>query len=254
MKYGYDMEFLNSDTELRSYFLGLYVADGWRSGHRRSIYISLSDYDLIEQVVELTQYTNKIHSRCNKSFTTQERTGKIQYTLTYGGPVFDAIVELGFPVVKTGNEFIPSGISDITFPHFVRGLSDGDGCFNILPNGLLRWILSSKSESFLFQLGNCLRDLSVVAKLPVANKSHGCMSYQIAHTDAIRLGHWMYDDCNIALNRKRAVWLSGCDRESAHKGWTKTELELLKSGIEPIGRTHQACIAKRYYLRKQGLL
>ena len=119
----YDTKFLDTESELRSYFLGLFMADGWID-NKGGVHISLVDKQIIDDLVVATNYTNKVLNIVRKNNFGIQNMYRISYYKLY-----DKMKALGFIEKKTGNEFIPERIT-YTFHHFLRGLSDGDGCLH----------------------------------------------------------------------------------------------------------------------------
>lgn len=250
MRYGYNTDFLNEDSELRSYFLGLFVSDGWIDA-QGSVRVSSSDRQIISDLATATDYINKITETRNRRYKGAPGfTGTIQYRLSYAGPIFEIMSSLSFKPEKTGNEFIPAGISGETFHHFVRGLSDGDGSFGIYKDRkceLLKWGLSCESASFLREIHSSLVELSVVAGGAVS-PGDTKQQLQFGHADAVRLGKWMYQDSTIQLDRKYKIWLAGTEVYRSRRTWTLAELEMVRRGSYPPERTRHQYLMKRYHL------
>jgi hypothetical protein len=158
------------------------------------------------------------------------------------------LLKLGFTQNKTGNEFIPLGV-DQTLKHFVRGASDGDGSFSLLRGGYLEWSLVCSGRQFLEDLSKRITDhghhLSVSKRGDV---SSGFWRMRAGHASAVRLGHWLYSDAEICLNRKREKWLQGSAKAVRHSRWTPEELESLANGGTVATRSQAAIACKRWEL------
>lgn len=244
------MSFLNQESELRSYFLGLFMADGWIN--KNGFYISLVDKDLIDNLACLTNNQNKITECKNKISRTGYRIG------FYNKQDIDKMIELGFSIVenKTGNEFIPKCITKNNFNHFLRGLSDGDGHYSLIKNRnnkQLEWGITCANKYFLQNIVNFLIENSIISneKHTVRERySKNCYKLSLGHHDSIRVGNFIYNQANVFLERKKQVYetskLINCERNPK---WTKNEINLIKDGILPEGRTKSAMYAKLYYLK-----
>lgn len=202
---GYDIEFLNKESELRSYFLGLFVSDGWLD-NKRGVYLSVKDKQIIDQLAEETNYTNKI-THITKSVTNYGKQD--MYRLGYC-KLHAQMRELGFTTKKTGHEFIPSEI-DNTFEHFLRGLSDGDGCFYTVKRKknktYLQWELTCASERFLIDLrdeiSNRIERCSCLKVKQRQGTKKPVFRIRCNQNDAsVALANYMYKKAKIKLDRK----------------------------------------------------
>lgn len=242
---GYDITFMDTDSEFRSYFLGLYMTDGWMD-NSRGLYISLSDEQIINDIVEKTQYTNKILNITSKTIYGEQNMFRIAYCNLY-----DAFINIGFPIKKTGNEFIPKEISDDTFCHFLRGLSDGDGCF-YLSNGTkrkdgtynqyLQWEITCASKEFLYEVLNNITKHIGENNIRVEKRSGTIIPvFRLRcnkHNEAINLAKFMYKNNTIKLNRKYDLYKSVENIVVKElKPWTKEEILMLYNNMRPPNRS-----------------
>ncbi len=241
---GYNLDFLDKDNELRSYFLGLYMADGWMD-QKGNFFISSVDKQLIDDLVLRLNYTNIITESKNLTYNPDSKS--ISYRIGFcKKELRHKMKKLGFTVNKTGHEFIPNCISNETFHHFLRGLSDGDGHFsfaNIKSRNTksLEWGITCASESFLQILINKLRNESICAYNNVSvrkRKNANAYEIKLSHHDSVKLGNFIYNKSSLYLIRKYEKFLSGkafkCKRNPR---WTKQEIEMAIRGIIPKNRT-----------------
>ena len=90
--------FLDTDTEVRSYFIGYWLADG--TMNKKTVLISSVDKEIIDKIAQHTGYSNKILVKDNS-----ELGWKDLYTLHYSGKIKQKMIEFGFtPGNKTGEE------------------------------------------------------------------------------------------------------------------------------------------------------
>jgi len=249
----YDLSFINTDCELRSYFLGLWMSDGWLDWVNR-ICISSSDSQIIEDLVVRLKFTNKITKQRNRKFRSSEYSGTFQYTLAIRHPILtNWMKSLGAVISKTGHEFIPECISSNTFHHFLRGYSDGDGSLFITNHKqanrrYLMWGLTSKEPDILINILSYLRSKSIIAA-PGCNPrryNHKCQ-LNLGHVDSLRLCKYIYQDATIKLDRKYQVYLLGLSTAPIlrHRLWTAAEdMQLLTTGSVD-GRSKDAKRARR---------
>jgi len=204
--YKYDVDFLDGDNELSAYFLGLFITDGHLSV-QKSTSIKLSNKQLIYDLAGKFNYTNKI-----THYSFPEKNWEDQYIIQLTGRVSDKLLELGF---NLGSKrcFIPECISDITFPHFLRGLIDGDGGINIVKRtGRLRSTITNANKEFLVDICNELKYRGVIwgkgTPLPNGN------AYQLifGHMDTVRMCNFMYKNANIKMDCKYKEFLQGLEQ------------------------------------------
>lgn len=248
--YGYSTSFLDQDTETRSYFLGLVMSDGWLD-QQGAVRIGSSDRQLIDTVVEMTQYTNRVICCHPVSPADRSRLVRPHYVVSYRGPIRKKMEEFGFVVNKTGNEFIPPCVSDETFSHFLRGVSDGDGCLCLRYDGAgtrLLWQLTAAGTDWLDIILARLRVADVVTSShvkPRVSKS-GVASFLLGHYDSCAVAEFMYNGANFFLRRKFAVALEGCYHGTGRTSyrWTAEEDDLVRKGILPAARSRESAIRR----------
>lgn len=194
------------DTEDKAYILGFWYADGYNNATGKYIVLPITDKDILYEIAKRMKYGGKIreYPRLNKSkkqiYTFQVSSKKMS----------DALSCLGCSQGKTYNAKFPTPdqVPDHLMRHFVRGLSDGDGCIYVdkeykvvakitgtkdICNGLQKYLqeeLDIKSGVY-------------VAKV---NEKTGYITYRILigankeNTD--KYLHWLYHDATIFLQRK----------------------------------------------------
>ena len=230
---------LKSDDELLAYFLGLFMADGWLD-NRGGFYISLIDKDLIEELANRIKYKNKVVEIKNKK-TTSYRIGYGRKNLT------ETLKSFGFQVEKTGNEFVPKYINKNNFPHFLRGLSDGDGSFNITiskrhNSNYLNWEITCASRDFLQKILDYLRDNSIISYNRVNirrrhSKKKKVYKFCLSTLDSTLFGEYIYENSTISLERKYETFLDAknINIRSFH---TKKDIVDIANGKKPEKITH----------------
>jgi len=204
--HNYSTSFLDEDNEFRSYFLGLFMTNGHLSKSKVAM-ISLTDEQLINSIAALTNYKNPIKKivRCIKN-------RKPQYKLVFCGKIPLKLYEFGFPYgKKTGKEFIPKCVSDNTFPHFLRGVIDGDGSFFVHHSqgkGLLNCKIFSASNNLVENILEKLRKNKIVFGGSISCKYGKTNLYTLlfGQNDSRRIGDYIYAGSIILLHRKKAVW------------------------------------------------
>lgn len=237
----YDCHFLDTESPLRSYFLGLLMADGWVSS-RDSVYLSSTDEQIIQDIAVAVKYQNTITIVQNRKWKSHEKTGKSMYRLSFSKKEFtDKIKNMGFSPNKTGNEFLPAQVSDDTFRDFLRGFSDGDGWITLDKVGRANWGVICSSQKFLQTLAVKITQLILPGRhiLSKIKKRSDCDVYRLrlAHKDAMALCEWMYRDANLFLLRKYQKYLQGKKHLPAYTQWSTAEITMALNGEVPPNRT-----------------
>jgi hypothetical protein len=167
-------------------------------------------------------------------------------------------VQLGFTSRKTGNEFIPSGISRKNFRHFLRGFSDGDGSMCLVPSygkKVLSWELTCASREFLEALIARIRQEKIIhtmgpcvyeKKQRKNKREKPVFKVAMGHADSVAVGQFMYLDASLKLKRKHRNWQLGAKIQLAFRHWSASEISLAMAGTVPKGRSKAAYYAIRY--------
>lgn len=213
--YNYDHTFLDVLTPFASYFIGLFVTDGHFS-LCNDIKIGLVDKQLIDDLIRITKYKNKI----NPSVRKNRPNAKPFYTIRFSGNVPIRIRELGYhPGVKTGSEFVPFDITDELFPHFLRGVIDGDGWwhFHNKDRQYVNCGICCSNRLFLLEIWNRLKELKIVrtGNLSEDHSKKRKMPFwrlHFGHEDSQRIGFFIYKNAEIKLDRKYKIYEAGIGR------------------------------------------
>ena len=196
--YGYNTSFVaDTDSETFSYFLGLWVADGYMSP-KKQVTLKLTDEQIIRDVARAVGYYRNINF-CKP----RTQTCKPQYELSFAGSLADKLISFGYPAgPKTGKEFLPECINKKNILPFVRGLIDGDGNLDVSkPRGYLTISISVQSKKFLLDVLNALRKYEFVGNGSVY-KSANIHILRLSHYDSMSLCKHMYKDASLFLERK----------------------------------------------------
>jgi hypothetical protein len=207
------------DKELKAYALGWFVTDGYlKYTHPEkqlcpAIIFSSTDKQLIDDFVKRTGYTGSVYARDPTKEVKKEgqfKGTKIQYSISYSGPLPEYAMSLGFkPGAKTGKEFVPQEMKDDdeSFAAFCRGVWDGDGTLGIRkqPCGFTLYSqLVCKNPLFLCCMHYQLFKRGIVKGNSEMHytKDNGIFVIKYSHNDTVRLGDFMYKNATIKLERK----------------------------------------------------
>lgn len=115
--------FENIDTPDKAYFLGLLYADGYITGNK--VKIKLKDKEILESFKSKIKSDHKLRT----SFSVDKRTKKtyISHTLEITNPIFCAHFKKFNLTNSINKNYEFPKIKEEFYPHFIRGLFDGDG-------------------------------------------------------------------------------------------------------------------------------
>lgn len=203
------------DTEEKAYWLGFLTADGWvnksnKTGsgvvgvelqygdinHFKKFNKSINgNYQIADRWREckLSKYSEKHHSCILRIFS-----------LT----MYDALCNLGFTNEKSFDGFIPPMNSNL-IRHYMRGYFDGDGCFTYTNKSFhVSFCTSSKV------LSQDIIDIMAKENIEIQNKHYTTeygtemyIPFICKNEFKIKFLNWIYQDCNIYLDRKYKKYL-----------------------------------------------
>ena len=215
------------DTEAKSYFLGLLMADGCIK--KNSISLGLIDLEMIEEFKGFLSATNEITCRPAKD------NSKDFYQLQVFSKLFiQKISNLGLVMKKSTRTKIPEQIPSHLIHHFIRGYFDGDGNWATNKNKK-GFRITSCSYGVLNQIQDILihhkimRPHNWIRKDLREKGNHITYFLDIgAKYDLIRFGDFIYKDSTIFLDRKRIIFEKAKIQISKND---KNKLSKTKSGF-----------------------
>lgn len=207
-KYSFDVNyFKNIDTEEKAYWLGFLYADGsvnttdktCKKPNRLTINISSKDRIILERFIKSINGNQEI-----KDYIPSEKTysdHQMSVVQINSWEFCSHLINHGCIPNKVFSLKMPQ-LSNDMLPHFIRGLFDGDGCFE---SG--KHFMITKTDSFLNEVNN------IIAL--ALNINHGYIHYyknkdprvcdlKFFKQDSVKkIYHWIYDNATIFLERKK---------------------------------------------------
>lgn len=199
--------FQNISSEASAYFLGFLFADGNISGVDRSytrlcnisLCVSSKDRIVLENFLTCIEGSGNTRIRDYIDSDKSYKPSKMSVLSLTSTKMADDLIKLGFFGLKKDRINVPNLDKSIR-RHFVRGYFEGDGCATTNTIQFTGYI------AFLQDLMNLLiQDLALPAKeiksypdSPHVGDLYYCSQWQIS-----RLYHYMYDDCQYFIPRKR---------------------------------------------------
>lgn len=205
------------DTEEKAYWLGFLTADGWINKNEKNnagvtgIELQYGDINHLKKLNKSIKGNYQITDRwktCPISTKDKEKKHHLCCIRIFSLTMYNSLVNKGFTKDKSYDYHIPYLREDL-IKHYIRGYFDGDGClcftnksFNInfttasqMLNDDVANIL--KSENFNFSESNYISDFgTIMYRLDICRQQ-----------DKINFLDWIYQDCNIYLDRKYKKYL-----------------------------------------------
>lgn len=200
--------FSDINTEIKAYYLGLIFSDGYimhTDSHKKSLGIKLQTQDgyIIERLQsELEAYHYKLIINNN------HKSGLVGLVVN-SEKIFDDLVNLGVKCNKSRKELDLPNINDSLFPHFLRGLIDGDGWISICKKRV-NIGLACSSKLFLKQIEDKINSLYNIKSTiytkhndKINPKWHDLHTLYISNNESrSKLLALLYENATIYLNRK----------------------------------------------------
>lgn len=200
------------DTEEKAYFLGLIVTDGCiyqTKGRQPMLAICMQDSD----AYILDIFREEIQS--NKRLTPDGR-GCWGLQIISNGLV-DGLRQYGLHARKSLDCWFPDNIPIDLYPHFIRGLFDGDGSASYYVRQgrsshtkAIRFC--SGTRQFLVDLIDFLYFECGVPRASIYQEKDNLWSVRYASNDSmLKLINYMYGDAHVYLHRKKEICDLICD-------------------------------------------
>ncbi len=188
-------------TEKQAYFLGLLAADGTISDKKNTVSLSLNiedGLDLIEIFKQELESLGKITIFKDKRIDyIRKSLCMIQFTNLH---TKNTLINLGLKPKKTSNLCYPK-INKELDRHFIRGFIDGDGSF-FYKRGILVFSLVG-TEEILKSIQTILNKELDIEYTKLTKHITGVYYLRLGHKNTLKLREWIYDDCIIAMKRKK---------------------------------------------------
>lgn len=197
--------FERCDTPEKAWAIGLLITDGSITRtHKLCLTLHERDADAVEQLRAVLKSSHPIGRYQYTHQGSTNKTPRAQFTVT-SEALTDSLVQYGLIPNKTWTVRFGTGIPEHLLPHYLRGVSDGDGCFSI-NRGVHRWSLTGNEEF----VAGCREYLADAVGLSRTTKYHrrrpegGAVALHYGGNRSMaRLARHMYDEATVCLARKR---------------------------------------------------
>lgn len=209
------------DTEEKAYWLGFIFADGYISYSEKNmkkgqlattyctgIKLKWSDREHLKKFNKAISGNYKVFKEINHPDGFRKQTTEAAKILVYSQQMYNDLNKY-FDRDKTYTAKFPD-ISENLIRHFIRGYFDGDGCLSLIDDKIYIKFLGA-SKDFHEGLKEILKNNNFIFTSNSKINLHGTEMYYILinrNLEKIKFLDWIYQDCNIYLDRKYEKYLN----------------------------------------------
>lgn len=188
--------FENIDDEIKAYWLGFLMGDGYQNGYE--IVVNLSEKD-VEHLYYFKKHIDSEHPiNNNVKNTASLRIGSKK--------LCESLKKLGCIQAKTFCATFPLMQSNFE-RHFIRGVFDADGCMYVSKKWQCRWSIYSASPPLLNSIIIILKNNNINCRLVKSTQIEICKKTEIR-----KLYDFIYNESTICLNRKKLKFIHGISK------------------------------------------
>lgn len=200
------------DTEEKAYWLGFLTADGWINKNDKNnagvtgIELQYGDINHLKKFNKSIGGNYKITDRwrpCAISTSNKEKEHHTCCIRIFSLTMYNSLSDKGFTKDKSFDCNIPDLREDL-IRHFIRGYFDGDGCL-CFTNKSFNINFATASKTLNDDVAKILKleNFNVIESTYINNYSTTMYRLDICRQqDKINFLDWIYQDCNIYLDRK----------------------------------------------------
>lgn len=204
--------FENIDTEEKAYWLGFISADGnvcktskVYNSWRISINLNQIDHNHLEKFKKSIESNDiEINDYIHKGSFSNINGSKMSKISVNSYKMCNDLIKLGVTPNKSYSIEMPNIREDL-IRHYLRGYFDGDGCYYYkkYPNRVrYSFEVVGMSEIILSQFKNILSLVDIKLNIYKRDRNNSIRLMTSSKNEIIKLIHYLYDDCNIYLDRK----------------------------------------------------
>lgn len=227
-KYKRNSEYFdNINTPNKAYILGLIYADGnnyiWGNKHCFSLSLQEEDKSILERIRDELEYEGELQFvEISKKNPNHKNAYKLVITDEH---MCNQLKKIGVVERKSLILTFPTFLRPDLIRHFVRGYFDGDGCISRI-NKSKKWhTITAGTYEFCSSLSNILKSIFIKNNVRQPKQSIGKNTYTIstaANLSTYKFLSWLYQDCDMKLERKYQRYLQMCKEYTNPKGNVKS--------------------------------
>lgn len=184
------------DNEIKAYWLGFLMGDGYQNGSEVILHLSEKDIEHLHHFKNHINSNHPIKHDKNKTITLRIGSKKICKSLT----------KLGCIQAKTFCAIFPFMQKQLQ-RHFIRGLFDADGCIYVDKNWRCRWSIYSASPVLLNSVMLFLKDNNINCRFPKTTQIEISKKLELH-----KLYDYLYYESAIFLERKKFKFIHGLSK------------------------------------------
>lgn len=203
-KYTCNLNAIHELNEETAYWLGFLLADGYNNQDRGFLKVSLgaADYNHLVKLNKFFQSNAKVQQ-------TQGGVGQLTWTLTINRrELSDYLAQYNIVQGKSGHERFAELIPEHLYPHYIRGLIDGDGFVTAGADTYVVGLVGSKEL-----LNKVLQIFSTITPIDLTKHiyPHGTIwKLELRARQAVYdIFKYLYQNANVYLDRKYALAMQG---------------------------------------------
>lgn len=205
------------DTEEKAYWLGFLTADGWINKNDKTnsgvtgIELQYGDIDHLKKFNKSIGGNYQITDRwktCPISTKDPEKKHHMCCIRIFSITMYNTLKKLGFGNDKSFDCQMPT-LPENLVRHYIRGYFDGDGCFCFTNQSFgVSFITASRALCDGLVQTLTLSDITTSTSITVSDFGTTMYRPEIHKLgDKIKFLDWIYQDCNIYLDRKYKKYL-----------------------------------------------
>ena len=213
-KYNLDINYFDEiDTPNKAYILGFLYADGYNNRINNTVVLSLKRED--EEILE----------KINKELKNEKPIYRYDYVNNYDGKerhmsevifaskhMCESLEKLGVIQNKTFTITFPNFLKENLYPHFIRGLFDGDGCASIYNDeDRERFMVSIMSTKALCDgMKDFLKtqDINFNVNKACGKKDENALIRSGSNKENKKFMEYIYKDADLYMQRKYEKFLT----------------------------------------------
>lgn len=213
-KYNLDINYFDEiDTPNKAYILGFLYADGYNNRINNTVVLSLKRED--EEILE----------KINKELKNEKPIYRYDYINNYDGKerhmsevifaskhMCESLEKLGVIQNKTFTITFPNFLKENLYPHFIRGLFDGDGCASIYNDeDRERFMVSIMSTKALCDgMKDFLKtqDINFNVNKACGKKDENALIRSGSNKENKKFMEYIYKDADLYMQRKYEKFLT----------------------------------------------
>jgi len=208
--------FDNIDTEEKAYWLGFLTADGWINQSKKTnagvtgIELQYGDISHLKKFNKSIDGNYQIIDRWRTCSIAKDKEKKHHTCCIriFSVTMYNTLKNLGFSNDKSYDFHIPN-LPENLIRHYIRGYFDGDGCF-CFTNKSFGISFITASQTLYKDLLDVLETIFIKTSNCIFVNEFGTTMYRpeiCKFNDKIKFLDWIYQDCNIYLDRKYKKYL-----------------------------------------------